>query len=91
MSTEDDAAREADETSEETRDAALLNALVADRRAEEAELCKTTASEEYELLADPVAVDAAALSELRRELMSAFWEDRAAAAEEMPELPLNAA
>jgi hypothetical protein len=46
------------------RDAALLRALLADCRATEAELWRTTACEEYELLADPVAVDAAALSEL---------------------------
>jgi hypothetical protein len=54
------------------RDAALLRALLADSKTEEAALWRTTASEEYELLAKPVAVDAAALSELIRELISAF-------------------
>lgn len=38
MSAEDDVPAEAVEASEETRDAALLNALLADSRAEEAEL-----------------------------------------------------
>jgi hypothetical protein len=73
------------------RDAALLRALLADRKAEEAELWRTSAWEEYELLADPVAVDAAASSELKRELMSAFWDERATEAEETSELSLKTA
>jgi hypothetical protein len=90
-SAEDDAPAEADEASKEMRDAALLKALLADSRTEEAALWSTTASEEYELLADPVAVDAAALSELRRELISAFCDERATEAEEMSEPSVNAA
>lgn len=78
----DEAPEEADDASEETRTAALLRALLAELKTEEAELRSAAASEEYELLAEPVAVEAAADMELNRALTSARSDDRAAEAEE---------
>lgn len=53
----DEAPFEADETAEEMREEAELRAPVPELRADEAEDWRAAASDERELLAEPVAVD----------------------------------